>query len=64
MRKSFAVSIIALTVLTLDACGDQEPGPLTYPQAAQELAKGPESFKAFVNGLYMQDFVGPGNGGH
>lgn len=51
MRKSFAVSIIALTALPLTACGDQEPGPLTYLQAAQELAKGPESFKAFVNGL-------------
>ena len=51
MHKSLVIALATATAFGLAACGKKEPSNLTFDQAAQELAKGADSFKAYVKGL-------------
>lgn len=51
MHKSLVIALAAATAFGLAACGKKEPSTLTFDQAAQELAKGADSFKTYVKGL-------------
>ena len=51
MRRTIILPAALAAFLGLAACGDKEPSKLTFGEAAQELAKGADSFKAYVSGL-------------
>lgn len=51
MRRTIMLPATLAAFLGLAACGDKEPSNLTFGEAAQELAKGADSFKAYVRSL-------------